>query len=718
MITPIVSSLVYSRNLRAALELVPPGVRKLWKDWDLRVTILISLIIQILLSFFGNRRKNNQRPWIRGLVWSAYTAADSIATFALGILSSNITDIFDDDCSKSPDSYIQLTTFWAQFLLLHLGGADSITAYALEDNALWMRHFLGLITQTSGIVYIFLLSWTDRGSHLWILSILIFIAGLIKYGERTWVLRAASNQMHRTAGNMKQRKSVFQLEEFMNDDILSDQYLIKSDEGYIVGVDRLLKVDLPVDLSGFDKSSISDEDKLLAAYRLLNVTKRVFGEVGVSSTDRDVSQTIFRNITPQNAFEVVEIHLGMMYDLLYTKAPLSYTYAGLGLRIVTILLTWIAFVLFIFLDDKRKYLNIDLSITFLLLGVALLLEIYAALVLLASDRFRTWLVRHQKNIPNSSNITKALSVVPKIEIQRWSNSMPQYALLEFNNKEKPWLSCGGFLNIGRSRRSQWNVQVNEDVKNLIFRYFKDKAVESATTGKIPFAALPTTTTNPLQDIGIRQEELEYRIIIWNIVTEVSYYLDRKDIPEDIFPKCRAIKRISRYMLYLLVEQPSMLSAEIGMLGFAFQDINRAARLAYHGDYDTDNNFKTSACEKLRKYFAISEFSERTDEEGGHVFDKSFRYGWLIVQNAIKLVEEMETAIEPELLRKKWDVIGRTWMEMLGYAAASKCRVNEHAKQLRRGGEFLSHVWLLMTHLGLTHHFQISEPRPIVRLFAK
>ncbi|KAK1576131.1 hypothetical protein Q3G72_011176 [Acer saccharum] len=104
-------------NRRVALELIPPGVRKLLKDWDLRLTILLSLIIQILLSFFGNRRKNNQKPWIRGLVWSAYTAADSIATFALGILSSNITEIFDDDCgdnrARSMNPNIELTTFWA-----------------------------------------------------------------------------------------------------------------------------------------------------------------------------------------------------------------------------------------------------------------------------------------------------------------------------------------------------------------------------------------------------------------------------------------------------------------------------------------------------------------------------------------------------------------------------------------------------------------------------
>ncbi|KAK0597680.1 hypothetical protein LWI29_027583 [Acer saccharum] len=88
----------------------------------------------------------------------ALLATDSIATFALGILSSNIIEIFDDDCgdnrARSLDPNIELTTFLAQFLLLHLGGADSITAYALEDNALWMRHLLGLVTQTCGIVYI------------------------------------------------------------------------------------------------------------------------------------------------------------------------------------------------------------------------------------------------------------------------------------------------------------------------------------------------------------------------------------------------------------------------------------------------------------------------------------------------------------------------------------------------------------------------------------
>ena len=67
---------------------------------------------------------------------------------------------------------IKLTAFWAPFLLLHLGGPDTITAYSLEDNEFWLRHLLGLGVQTGVALYIFISAWT--ASHLSILSILIF----------------------------------------------------------------------------------------------------------------------------------------------------------------------------------------------------------------------------------------------------------------------------------------------------------------------------------------------------------------------------------------------------------------------------------------------------------------------------------------------------------------------------------------------------------------
>ncbi|KAK2652247.1 hypothetical protein Ddye_012103 [Dipteronia dyeriana] len=161
---------MYSTNRRAVIEVIPPRLRKLWKEWDLLLTIVLSLILQLLLSILGNHRKHNRNTWIRILLWSAYTDADSVAIFAVGILSNNLSDILEEDTTAGhvghPDPSVQLITFWAQFLLLHLGGPDSITAYALEDDELWLRHLLGLVSQTCGAICVFILAWTGKGSCL------------------------------------------------------------------------------------------------------------------------------------------------------------------------------------------------------------------------------------------------------------------------------------------------------------------------------------------------------------------------------------------------------------------------------------------------------------------------------------------------------------------------------------------------------------------------
>ncbi|KAL4628885.1 hypothetical protein ACB092_05G270000 [Castanea dentata] len=55
--------------------------------------------------------------------------------------------------------------FRAPFMLLHLGGPDTITAYAVQDNELWLRHLVGLVVQSGVALYIFLLSWKVTTPH-------------------------------------------------------------------------------------------------------------------------------------------------------------------------------------------------------------------------------------------------------------------------------------------------------------------------------------------------------------------------------------------------------------------------------------------------------------------------------------------------------------------------------------------------------------------------
>ncbi|TKY63419.1 hypothetical protein E2542_SST13291 [Spatholobus suberectus] len=54
----------------------------------------------------------------------------------------------------------------------------------------------------------------------------------------------------------------------------------------------------------------------------------------------------------------------------------------------------------------------------------------------------------------------------------------------------------------------------------------------------------------------------------------------------------------------------------------------------------------------------------------------------------------------------WQFAEELWVEIMSYAGA-QCRVDMHAHQLRRGPEFLSHVWLLQAHFGLLDQFQIT-----------
>ncbi|KAF7067361.1 hypothetical protein CFC21_073259 [Triticum aestivum] len=50
-------------------------------------------------------------------------------------------------------------------------------------------------------------------------------------------------------------------------------------------------------------------------------------------------------------------------------------------------------------------------------------------------------------------------------------------------------------------------------------------------------------------------------------------------------------------------------------------------------------------------------------------------------------------------KKMWEVIEGVWVEMLCFSA-SKCRGYLHAKSLGTGGELLTYIWLLLSHMGM------------------
>ena len=138
--------------------------------------VLVSLTLQLCLLHLGSSRRFTVKIWLRIFLWFSYQSADSVATVALGAISNNLRNSCDGNDSQLLN---ELTAFWAPFLLLHLGGQDTITAYAVQDNELWLRRLLGLVVQTMVALYIFLLSW--KANWLSFHTIPMLLAGFMKY---------------------------------------------------------------------------------------------------------------------------------------------------------------------------------------------------------------------------------------------------------------------------------------------------------------------------------------------------------------------------------------------------------------------------------------------------------------------------------------------------------------------------------------------------------
>ncbi|KAK3220127.1 hypothetical protein Dsin_014097 [Dipteronia sinensis] len=633
------------------MELFSSSMRKLWKEWNLRVSVLLSLALQIILITLGNRRKHNHKLWISIVVWCAYLSADVVATFALGISTNNVSEIYDKKCG-SMDANTELPAFWAPFLLLHLGGPDTITAYALEDNELWLRHFLGLAIQTGMAIYIFITAWI--GSHLSILYLLMFVAGLIKYGERTWVLRKASIKTIRES--------------------IVDVGISSSD----------------LDLTGFGQ----DEGyTLFDAYRLVRIYFRpLFLNFKVPMLVTNITST-----TLEHRFQIIEAALGFMYDNLYTKAPLLYTRRGLELRVITFFLTSSVSVLFpvVVIHDKHKFSNTDVTITFILLVGAIILELYSAVLVLSSDRFHVWLIEHGK-----------LSSMKALECfrtqNRWSNNMSQFSLLSFIMKEKP-LPCPNILKHLcldkklEKQRYAADMEIHNNLKTLIFLYLQEKAI--AQRAQIP----PRVDSIDVGHMGLNfTEELEKSILAWHVATDIRYELDEEDVKRHGHAfelHCGLICQISRYMFYLMVLHPNMIS-DGSMNQITLPSILLAAR-------SLEFTSKIEACQRFNELLTISEtylYRRRlVQSEGENDNDNDIK---IFLKNRLP---KLLRTLSQQALEERWKIISWTWLEMFPYAAI-KCRGIQHAQHLKNGGEFLTHVWFMASVLiGFTHEDFTPHP---------
>ena len=359
-------------------------------------------------------------------------------------------------------------------------------------------------------------------------------------------------------------------------------------------------------------------------------------------------------------------------------------------------------------------------ITYVLVARAIILELYAAILLLCSDWMMLSLKKH-------SVLYQAISSFPFTRRKRRSNTMAQHNLISTYLKYKP-ANCRFLTKVLcidallEKHRYKYSKNVPSKLKKVIFdqlsnisrsvsnikecKKFCDDRGYEVLEGAISSVGISDGDRETIKEsVDKLKVEFDKSILLWHIATDLCLSSDKqKDLKSVKTPHCKASKCLSNYLLYLLVVCPVMLPNGIGQIRFRdtcaeanefFKE--RKSKLGGGNVGKMLHTKKLNACSMLLQV--------NTKIPSSKVKEDRRRYVLFDACRLAKSLQSLATTKEWDDA-KKWELICHVWVEMLSYAA-SHCQWNHHAQQLTQGGELLTHVWLLMAHLGITEQFQIS-----------
>jgi len=338
-----------------------------WNEWGFRITVILSLGANLVVAIVSGTRRRSTRPGLwwgfLGLaaqfsLWGAYQLAEVASTNAIGSLSLCGTDASEEEQ--------QVAAFWGLFLLLHLGGPDNLTAYALEDNKISKRKWIELVFQILGMCYT-IYDNTHRGARSWglllVAYVLMILAGSVRYVERAMAqIKANLDKMQEEASSSGSSSK----------DDAKMAYL-------------KFRIEKEIKRPG---RSLSDREALLLAQDLFPVWRHALVDSSVDPDSKRQQASEAMLTSPEWDWEsrcqVAEMELSLIYEFLYTKAILahSWTWRYYLIRLLSPLSTAAAAFLFsswlLHPDDnggRRVVRGSFVGITYALLTVTFLMDV-------------------------------------------------------------------------------------------------------------------------------------------------------------------------------------------------------------------------------------------------------------------------------------------------------------------------------------------------------
>ncbi|XP_019173633.1 PREDICTED: uncharacterized protein LOC109169237 isoform X2 [Ipomoea nil] len=552
-------------------------LRSVWGKWDIQTIILGSLLFQTILVLLGPMRKNRKSAMTLLLIWVIYLTAENVASFAIGLINSG-----------DPS---QIAAFWAAFLLLHLGGPHTITSFAIEDNDLWHRHLLSLVVQVFLVLLVFYRSRIYLSHDLRVPTLIVFVIGVVKYAERTRSLYLASQSIMRRSMRKELKPR--------------DETPAEQETGY----------------RDLEAGTCRDEVEIMyKGYKLYKMFRGfILDHTFIHITESKEAMEDFLKLGHEDAFKVMEVELNFMYDSMFTKMASVQWISWFGYLYRFVLhIALIVVTLIFFYRNKSTIHARDTSVTYILLGGAVLLDSIAMVKLVFSEwtvaimkdaqeeyeRLKQWPDEEDRRDPlgmfkyvkkriggwvlcmkRNERIIRIVNFIKNriSRKQRWSETMNQYSLLNHSlNSRWEWVDkiLDYFGLIERIDSFQYTKlePVETSLRKMVFEHIKNEAEE-----RHRHAAENGSETAPAEDKDrqipelrkicsiLHKYEYDIRVLILHVATDICYYaIDDEEEEED--ENRETCQNISEYLAYLLVVEGKITSAMPGNVGMRFRDI--------------------------------------------------------------------------------------------------------------------------------------------------
>ncbi|KAL8160180.1 hypothetical protein V2J09_001717 [Rumex salicifolius] len=477
---------------------------------------IFSFSLQCILIIGSSLRVQTAKSWVHRLIWLVYLLADWAAYYAIGLV------VPIDRLQDQLDTY-DIHSFWAPFLLLHIGGPNTIAGFSLEDNELWDRSVLHIVVQAGATVISIYRSLSKR--RLLAPTLLVLVAALTRYAGRILALNKGSMEVLRHEKEAK--PSVM-----------------------IVGVE-------PVELAAH-------------SYDLFRKYKGIFCDLPIKD-DREAykdRRTLFSR-KPDQALVEMEMEVSLAYDLFYTKIwTIVENETGKILHIISLVSEVGALVLWA-LANKQGYHRVDIKLTNALLVGGLFLDVVSLLKLVFSDLAICHLIKWDSGL-----VTCAMNQVLWVRnraarwvlFRRWSGSIKQFDLMRYKGDD-----CCGLRGLGKWMAKtfgiEWgvsDVKLSDDLKNHIFMNIRIRGLYSGSKNKnvgmktsIELGEYVLDMWDPNEPIAnaiqhiCRRLGVVHTLIVWHTAT--YWFCANKQSNE--LSQC---KLLSKYMMYLLFYRPKMI----------------------------------------------------------------------------------------------------------------------------------------------------------------